>query len=115
MRISDWSSDVCSSDLKGNEGACSTPLFCDAPSIRAALRPIYQAQGQVRANWRQGPKYAKKAPPQHHPSDRNVPCRPPVNFIFGPVVTSNTVAHAPASARLCFLRNHSVVYVKHHN
>src|SRR3546814_5516265 len=104
MRISGWSTDVCSSApiaeaVKGNEGACSTPLFCDAPSIRAALRPIYQAQGQVRANWRQGPKYANKAPPQHHPSDRHVPCRAPANFIFGTVVDSQAVANARAAAR----------------
>src|SRR3546814_17970006 len=90
--------------VRGNEGACSTPLFCDAPSIRAALRPIYQAQGQVRANWRQGPKYANKAPPQHHPSDRHVPCRAPATFIFGTVVDSQAVAHARAAARLCVWR-----------
>src|SRR3546814_16102476 len=81
------------------EGACSTPLFCDAPNIRAALRPIYQAQGQVRANWRQGPKYATKAPPQHHPSDRHEPCRAPANFTFGTVVDSTTGANAKSEGR----------------
>src|SRR3546814_13645196 len=37
MRISDWSSDVCSSDLKISEGCNHRCSFCIIPSLRGDL------------------------------------------------------------------------------
>src|SRR3546814_14548665 len=44
MRISDWSSDVCSSDLSGTLTACPSPAAC---SDRSAVRFAEQCVGQI--------------------------------------------------------------------
>src|SRR3546814_14631809 len=47
LRISDWSSDVCSSDLAGGERERSTSGRCPRPPRRLRARPRRQFPGRV--------------------------------------------------------------------
>src|SRR3546814_7575158 len=42
MRISDWSSDVCSSDLRKPPPESTRPTFCDRPHSFLKLKAIWQ-------------------------------------------------------------------------
>src|SRR3546814_15645417 len=65
MRISDWSSDVCSSDLQGNTAVshANLPIIPDLPDGDAVLREI---AGQSLTNLRLGLRQQAAAEQQGH-------------------------------------------------
>src|SRR3546814_7302377 len=83
MRISDWSSDVCSSDLTGRYGTTSLPVFglWSDGDFALAESQIRNSQRQVTGPWRYQPT---KGAPHCLQTDRAAevnrllrPCLPP--------------------------------------
>src|SRR3546814_3063137 len=52
MRISDWSSDVCSSDLRNNPSCSGLSRASRATASSLALDPRLKAEGDERSNWK---------------------------------------------------------------
>src|SRR3546814_6218032 len=74
MRISDWSSDVCSSDLNArefsNDGAVARPVRRE-PCILAAGAAVVRCAAVSRRDGRNaGERYAAGAPPRRFSADR---------------------------------------------
>src|SRR3546814_4741299 len=69
MRISDWSSDVCSSDLQHNGGRWTLknpwhPLFLnELTTIYQGASAMSFSQSPARSNWRRSPRQARQREP----------------------------------------------------